>query len=229
MQHPARVFTLALTCAAAMACGTKHHLAEHPFTNRSMAMVYIAPPAPVLLTGWYDLRGANDPVEAVLMAGSGVANEIEGRRASARLDSAASRVDVGNRLAQHTLERASRYLGTRAVTSSNDADYVLEVQMRRFGLDVRGQNAAYLFTQAEAVLLDRRTGREIWSSEVRGTSRLTPFVQGTNRIPSGIITAGTLSIVSVSDFQQALDQLVTFSSALITDELRGDLRETRRR
>ncbi len=223
------VSVLVVLSATSFGCGPKHHLAEHPFANRSMTMVYIAPPAPVLLSGRYDLRQADDPLEAVLLAGSGVANEVEGRRASARLDSAASRVDVADRLAQHTLERASRYLGTRAVPASGEADYVLEVQMRRFGLDVRGQNAAYLFTQAEAVLLDRRTGREIWSSAVRGTSRLTPFVRGTDHIPSGIITAGTLSTVSVSDFQQALDQLIAFSSTLITDELRGDLREARRR
>ena len=211
------------------ACGQKHHLSEHSFANRSISLVYDEPPAPQLLTGWHDLRHIDDPMEAVLRAGSGVANEIEGRMASARLDSASVQVDVANRLAQHTLERASRYLGTRAASSSADADYLLEVHMRRFGLDVRGQSAAYLFTDAEAVLLDRRTGREIWSSAVRGTSRLTPFVRGGEHLPAGIITAGTLSTVSVQDFQLALDQLVGFSSMLITDELRGALREVRRR
>jgi hypothetical protein len=211
------------------ACGGKHHLSEHSFANRSMALVYIEPPAPQLLTGWYDLRDTNDPLEAVLKAGGGVANEIEGRKASARLDSAAARVDVASGLARHTLDRASRYLGTRSVQSQDEADYVLEVQMRRFGLDVRGQNAAYLFTRAEAVLLDRRTGREIWSREVRGTSRMTPFVRGTDHVPSGAITAITLSTVSVADFQEALDQLMRFSSTLITDELRSDLRDVRRR
>ena len=219
---------LTLTLAALTACGGKHHLSEHVFANRSMALVYIAPPAPTLLTGWYDIREEDNPLQAVLKAGSGVANEIEGRKASARLDSAATRVDVAAGLARHTLERASRYLGTRAVDSSDDADYILEVQMRRFGLDVRGQSAAYLFTQAEAVLLDRRTGREIWSRDVRGTSRLTPFVRS-DHLPAGAITAATLSTVSVHDFQLALEQLMSFSSTLITDELRGDLRDVRRR
>ena len=218
---------LACTLTALGACGRKHHLSEHIFANRSMSLVYDAPPAPQLLTGVHSLRNIDDPMEAVLRAGSGVAREVEGRKASARLDSASARVDVANQLAQRTLERASRYLGTRTASSA-EADYLLEVHMRRFGLDVRYQSAAYLFTEAEAVLLDRRTGREIWSSEVRGTSRLTPFVRGSEHIPAGIITAGTLSTVSVQDFQQALDQLVGFPAVLITDELRGALRDVRR-
>ena len=209
------------------ACGTKHHLAEHTFSNRSISLVYDEPPAPQLLTGWHELKPTDDPAEAILRVGGGIFNEIEGRRASARLDSASAGVDIANRLAHHTLDRASRYLGARAVSSSSEADYLLEVHMRRFGLDVRGQSAAYLFTDAEAVLLDRRTGMEIWSSAVRGTSRLTPFVGA--QTGAGIITAGTLSTVSVQDFQLALDQLVGFSSMLITDELRGALREVRKR
>jgi hypothetical protein len=153
--------------------------------------------------------------------------EVEARRASVRLDSATTRVDVASRLANETLERASRYLGVRPVQGT-DADFLLEVHMRSFGIDVRGHDAAYLFTNAEAVLLDRRTGREIWSVDVHGNDRLTPGVDGTERGPGAIITAGTLSRVSVADFQHALGQLVSYSSTLITDELRTSLRDARK-
>ena len=49
--------------------------------------------------------------------------------------------------------------------------------MHSFGLDARSSSAAYLYTNAEAVLLERRTGREIWNVNVRGTDRLTPRVR----------------------------------------------------
>jgi hypothetical protein len=52
-------------------------------------------------------------------------------------------------------------------------------------------------------------------------------VSGTHDVTSSIITAATLSTVSVEDFQQALDQLVTFSSNLIASELREKLRDAR--
>jgi hypothetical protein len=214
---------------ALAACGANHHLGDYQFSNRSMALVYIEAPSPELLTGGYGITTAANPVDAVIRAGTGAVKEIEARKASVRLDSATSKVDVASRLADETLTRASRYLGVRPVPQGDDADFLLEVHMRSFGIDARGHDAAYLFTNAEAVLLDRRTGREIWSVDVHGNDRLTPQVNGTERGPAAIITAGTLSKVSVGDFQHALDQLVSYSSTLITDELRSSLRDTRRK
>jgi hypothetical protein len=225
-RSPAALSLVALMVAAG--CGANHHLADYQFSNRSIALVYIEPPAPELLTGGYGITSASNPVDAVIRAGTGAVKEVEARRASVRLDSASARVDVAALLANETLERASRYLGVRAVGQGEDADFLLEVHMRSFGIDARGHDAAYLYANAEAVLLDRRTGREIWSVDVEGNDRLTPQVDGTDRIPGAIITAGTLKTVTVAQFQHALGQLVSYSSTLITDELRSSLRDARK-
>ncbi|PYP52196.1 MAG: hypothetical protein DMD39_07245, partial [Gemmatimonadetes bacterium] len=105
-------------------------------------VVYLAPPSPELLTSYYDLRNSQNPVEAVVRAGADVAREREGRRASARLDSATARIDIPAVLAQRTLQRASRYLGTRPVTDENQADYLMEVRMERFGINAKADEAA---------------------------------------------------------------------------------------
>jgi hypothetical protein len=221
---------LAGVCAIATilpACGGGHHLAEYPFASRTLAVVYIAPPSPELLTSYYDLGNSQSAIEAVVRAGADVAREREGRRAYARLDSAAARIDIPKVLAQRTLERASRYLGTRPVTDESQADYLLEVRMERFGINAKADEASYLFTFAEAVLLDRRTGREIWNVNIHGRDRLTPYVQSSGPIPGSVIAAGTLGSVSVADFQGALNELMDYSSNLITNELRSALRDVR--
>jgi hypothetical protein len=225
----ARWIAVAAVAFISLGCGRKHYLQNYQFADKAMALVYIEPPSPELLHGWYNLDIGDNAMQTVVRAGAGVAKEVEARRASARLDSAASRVDISAKLAHRTLDRASRYLGTRAVAAQNGADFVLEVHMRRFGVDARSTHAAYLYTRAEVVLLDRKTGREIWSEEVRGSSRLTPFVIGTQSVPSSIFTAATLHTVTVEDFAQALDQLVTYTSNLITNELRAKLRDARKR
>jgi hypothetical protein len=211
------------------ACGGGHHLAEYPFSSRTLAVVYIAPPSPVLLTSYYDLTNSQNAIEAVVRAGADVAREREGRRAHARLDSASARIDIPPVLAQRTLQRASRYLGTRPVADENVADYLMEVRMERFGINAKADEAAYLFTYAEAVLLDRRTGREIWNVNIHGRDRLTPYVESSSPIPGSIITASTLGSVSVADFQDALNQLMDLSSTSITNELRSALRDARDR
>jgi hypothetical protein len=224
-RHP-EAFVFALLVAAS-GCGRKHYLAEYQFTDKALALSFIEPPAPELLTGLYDLRVSRNPVRMATRVGGGVAKEVEARRASARLDSAAAGVDIAGRLAQRTLERTALYLGARPVQSPNDADFVIEINMRRFGIDARSSNAAYLYTRAEAVLLDRRTGREIWSVDIHGSDRMTPFVVGTRNIPSSIFTAATIHNISVAEFQAALDQLVTSSSNAITYQLRDKLRDVR--
>src|SRR5512132_2981774 len=210
-----------------VACGGGHHLAEYPFSSRTLAVVYIAPPAPELLTSYYDLRNSQNAVEAVVRAGADVAREREGRRAHARLDSATARIDIPAVLANRTLARASRYLGTRPIADEHLADYLMEVRMERFGINAKADEAAYLFTYAEAVLLDRRTGREIWNVNIHGRDRLTPYVESSSPIPGSVIAAGTLGRVSVADFQGALNQLMDYSSNLITNELRSALRDVR--
>jgi hypothetical protein len=125
-----------------------------------------------------------------------------GRKASAR----PLRARHPRRLAQRTLTRASRYLGTRPITDENQADYLMEVRMERFSINAKADEAAYLFTYAEAVLLDRRTGREIWNINVHGRDRLTPYVQSTSPIPGSIITRSTIGRGRVAEFQAALNQ-----------------------
>ena len=224
----ARVLVGACSIVATLAaCGGGHHLAEYPFASRTLAVVYTAPPSPELLTSYYDLSNSQNAVEAVVRAGADVAREREGRRANARLDSASARIDIPAVLAQRTLERASRYLGTRPVADETKADYLMEVRMERFGINAKADEAAYLFTYAEAVLLDRRTGREIWNVNIHGRDRLTPYVESSSPIPGSVITASTLGSVSVADFQAALNQLMDYSSNLITNELRSALRGVR--
>jgi hypothetical protein len=229
--HEASRFVRSITCVALVGvvagCGRKHYLAQYQFSERTLAMVFLEPPSAELLTGLYDLRPSSSPIRTAARIGGGVAKEVEARRASARLDSAVRHVDIPARLAQRTLERASRYLGTRPVTNRDEADYILEVNMRRFGIDARASTATYLYTRAEAVLIDRKTGREIWSVDVHGNDRLTPWVHGSRDIPSSIITAATTSNISVADLEEALDQLVTSSSNAITNVLRDKLRDVR--
>ena len=228
LARPARYLGVVLLAALPACGGQQHHLAEYDFAEHTLGLIYIAPPSPVLYTGSYGIRRDDDALTAVVRAGAGAAKEVGARRANTRLDSASARINVADLLAKRTIERASRYLGMRPVSSGETADFTLEVQMRNIGIDASGSGAAYLFTNAEAVLLERRTGREIWSSKVHATDRLTPSVRGADQVPGAIITAGTLSTVSVEDFQGALDQLATLSAASISDQLRRGLRDARR-
>lgn len=219
-----RIIAGVAVVAVLAGCGG-HHLADYSFTDRTLAVVYFSAPVPEIWTGGYDLEGES-PLEVVVTAGGRVAREVEARKARVRLDSAAARVDLAARMADRTLERSSRYLGTRPVDEENEADYLLEVDVRRMGLDATGSSAT-LFVRAEAVLLDGRTGREIWDADVNAHDRLTPSMWGSTEVVGDIVTAGTLSTISAAEFERILTSLADFTSDRIARELRGDLRGVR--
>ena len=223
------VYAAALAASAVLAgCGPKHHLAEYDFANRSLTVVTSTPAYPELRTGGVGIDG-EDPVQAVIQAGSRVAKEVEARRARTRLDSAAAVVDVGRRMGERAADRAGRYLAATPV-ATGPADFTLEVWVTDFGLDARGwDSAAYLYTNAEAVLIDGASGREVWSTRVWAREPLTPAVFDSGPVPSDAITAGSLMTVSVEDFQRVLERLADLSSDAVTNELREELREVRRR
>ena len=221
--------TLLALLATLAACGGKHHLEEYRFSQRTLGVSFIEPPRAELKHGWYDVDPGGTALQNVVQAGAKVAKEVEARRALRRLDSAEKAVDLTELLANGTAQRASRYLGTSAATDVDVADYVLEVEMREFGINARSNHATYLYSRAEAVLIDRRTGREIWSKTVKGSDRLTPYIIGTMDAPSAIFTAATLHTVTVEQFQRALEQLVVLTSSRIASELREDLRDARER
>lgn len=228
LPHPGLRAGILLAVLAPLACGGGHRLAEYDFTDRSVAVVAYAPAYPVLRTGSVDVSNAvEDPVGTVIEAGSSAATRAVGHRARARLDSAATRVDYAAGLNERTLTRTSRYLGARPVESARAAEFLLEIDVDRFGIDARDPDAAYLFLDAEILLLEARTGHEIWNRQIYAYDRLTPRLRG-DGLPTGLVTTGMLGELSVEDFERVLEQLVDFSSDVVTKELREELRDVRR-
>ncbi|HEX2168215.1 MAG TPA: hypothetical protein VHG09_13355 [Longimicrobiales bacterium] len=219
---------LLLVVLVASGCGARHHLGRYDFAGRTVAIVHVTPTSGDLRMGTFT-PDTDNPVGAVLAAGSRLAVEVEARRIRARLDSAAERVSVGARMADRTAERATMYLGSRRVPAPSSADYVLDLRVRSYGVSARDwQSAAQLYLEADVVLLDAATGVEIWTTRVNGWDAITPRVAGTGDVPSDIIKAAGLLTVSVDDLERTLQRVVDISADAVTDELREKLRDVRR-
>jgi hypothetical protein len=156
-----------------------------------------------------------------------VAVELEGRRARARVDSAATSLGLSARVAERTLERTSLYMGARPVPDRDGADYLLEVDVRSVSLDVRGDRAR-LEMHAEMVLLDAYTGRAIWSARVRSHGPLTPHVDGAGVVPSDAVTATALYTMTVEDFERNLERLADLAADWFSREFRDAMTRARR-
>jgi hypothetical protein len=211
------------TAALGAAACNRHHLADYDFMDRTIAVVSYGTPVPRLWTGPIDVEGDN-PLDLILSAGGRVAREVEARSARARMDSATQRIEVEGRLADRVLERAAVYLGARP-GPRDEADFLLEIDLEALGLDAT-RDYPHLLVQGKALLLDARTGREIWSENVHGNDPLSPgFFR--EDVVGDVATAAVLRSLTVEDFERILDQLVDYVADRVTDELRKDLRDVR--
>jgi hypothetical protein len=229
MQVSRSLSAAVLLCVLPLAaCGPSHRLGDFTYTSRTLAVVSQVPRRPEVLSGplFPDLRG--DPVRDFLRIGSQVVREVEARAVRERLDSAASRIDVGYALEAGALERTARYLGAQPVERDGEEDYLLEIVVREYGIDAEAwESAAYFYIEADAFLLDAETGTEIWSADIDESDAIGPRIWGGGTVRNAV-TAASLADLSVDEIVVAFESLADYAATEITARLSEDLRDARR-
>ena len=226
----------ALACSVLLllavgACASGNILHEYDYRDQTITVVSDVPYRPDVLSGSiFDLRSSGDPLRDVLRAGARVVREVEAREVQERLDAAAMRMDVGAILEDNTLDRAARYLGAEPLPGERDVDYLLEVIVVEYGIDAESWDAtAYFFIEADAALLHADSGTEIWRAEVGARDPIGPSVFGGPSEIRDLVSAAMLATLTVDEMVEVLEALADFSARVVTDRLRDDLRESRRR
>lgn len=225
-----RVWThaLLLTALVLTACRGTGRLGEYEYAGRTLAVAWIDPPHPRILTGPYLPSGTDDPLRGLLAAGARIAKEIEASKVRARLDSATAEVDMTSRIAARTLDGASRYLRTRPAADEGSADFVLEVRLRDYGIAANDWNAAaHFFVDAEMVLIDGRAGGKIWDSKVSARDPVSPSIFGPGRVLRDVVTAATFAELTVDEIARALERLGDYAADRMTERLRDALDSAR--
>lgn len=99
------------------------------------------------------------------------------------------------------------------------ADFLLEVAVQKTGLQLYQARTPGLFLEAECVLRDVRTGREIWRTSVQQRERLTQFLDETGQRQLNLGPVLTADKIPVTEYEHMLRQLALFSAYRITKDL----------
>ncbi len=213
-----RAALLVLAFASPLACGGRQHLGEYSYAGKTIGLTYVTPPAPLLYSG-FDLNDNNPPFEQVYHSSERIRRDILAKTAHARLDSAAAAMDFPAEFASRVLARASEDLRARPVSDPKGADFLLEVAVQKTGLQLYQPRTPGLFVEAECVLRDARTGREIWRTSVQQHELLTQFLDETGQRHVNLGPVLTVDKIPVTEYEQMLHQLTLFSAYRITQDL----------
>lgn len=235
MRVPIRAHTHRAAFAAVLlivllaACSSKQRLGEYDYRGRSLAVVSIAPAYPEVLGGAALRVDTDRPIAALLRVGSEVVREVQKHQIRPRLDSAAVRVDVEQRLSERLLDNAARHLRAAPAAEARTADYELEVRIRRYGIVASAWSApAYFLIDADMTLLDGATGRRIWRGRVQQRDVVRPYAATGSRTVSNTVSAVALASMSVDDISRQLENLADYAANSMSTYFARSLDQARR-
>jgi len=210
------------------ACSS-NKLAYYELGEASIAARTFMPPRANVFT---DLNLDIDPdhlIRSAIRIGTAVAREVEAEKARARLDSAMAMVDVPSLIEEEVLLQSAEMLNYRPVNEIHSADFVFNVDMKRYGIDARSWNAGtYFMITARIELIDNATHRRIWKGRVEAREPLSPGFFGLGSTVENVLDAIALSELSVEEMAAGLTYLANFSAGLIAEKLYRDFIRSRR-
>jgi hypothetical protein len=231
-----RALLVALAFGSLGGCASAGKLAEYDFRDRTVGVVALNTPRPELLTNDVVDVNLSNPLQAALRIGADLVKEVEAARARPRLDSAAAVADVQGRMMGRVLHGAAGELRAVPVEDWREAEFEVEVVVKRYGVDAEAwASPIHFFIESEVILREAATGRRIWKGKVTEREPVTRLLVGWS-VPGGpaqapandVITAAALATLSSDQMVHVLEALADFSADRVLRQFRKGVEKSRR-
>jgi hypothetical protein len=229
-QRHAPLAAVLIVTGALGGCSSSNRLREVDLTDRRVAVLAAIPPQPRVQSGDPGEAAVNpyDPIGTAARVATAAAKYREAREAQARLDSAASMVDVADRIARRVLAQSATLTGFRPVSRPDEAEYHLDLQVADYALvaDSR-EGATYFAIEGRVRLLDAHNGRVLWTRRLREREVLDGSVFGLPTVVGNVVTARALARLTEEEMARGLERLADLTADRIMRRLHEDYRDTR--
>lgn len=222
-----KVFLLVFCCSFLFSCSS-NKLHQYQYEDRTAAAHMAYPPHPEVFTeSWVGIN-PDDPVGTIINLGTTVAKDVQAAKAQAKMEQALEQVDVSEIIRRRTLAQCSKFMHYRPIDSEQRADYVFDLEIRKYGIDANSWTSRTSFKiEARVVLRHNRSGIQIWKKKIKEDRPISPSVFGLGDSGDNVLTALALSKLTVEQIATGFDHLARYTADRIADKLRDDLAEAR--
>ncbi len=215
--------TLIAFIVFATGCGGANSLNKVDFEARTVAVVAEIPGAPyftdALLGNTYgNTFGLNQPIPFDWP----FLKKDKRKSVRARFDSALAYVDVTERIVSRVLIQTASHLGCRPIADAAAADYVLHIDLRRYGFQANRYTLTSFHLEAELQLIDNRTGKRIWKKKMLEIERAEEVLVDLIPQLGKVFLVEDLARLSVEEMVLVLETTTDFTAARLTTALRRD-------
>jgi hypothetical protein len=209
-------------------CGSSNRLKEYQFRDQTAASILAVPPPPEVFTNSFFWVDGDDPIGSIIRVGTSIAKEVEARKVRARLDSAMDQVDVPEEITHQTLLDCARFLRYRPVDDPENCDYLFDFYIQEYGIEAGSWSATVYFKiDLQVVLLDQEMNRLIWKKKIKEKFPINSEIFGLGQALGDVVTAVTLSKLTVEQIENGFRQLADFTADRISRILYKDFMNSR--
>ncbi len=209
-------------------CATVNRLDRHRIENATISADLRVPPEPrmdIRSTLFFD---SHNPVGTALSIGSNIALAAEASRVESRMREALLSIDVPTIVLDETYTAAAGALDARKVYRKYGADYLLDLDIREYGIRANSPMAAVsMYMRITARIYHNRSGDLVWRRNVSVEDRATPYMFGIGNVFGNVVTASALANLSTAQIADGFEKLALESSRSLARKLERDLYSVR--
>ena len=118
-------------------------------------------------------------------------------------------------------------LQARESTSPGPADYLLDIDIREYGVNASSSTAVHFRLSAMVHLRDTRDGVRVWERRVNVSEQVSPEILGVPDVVSDVLSVAVLAELSVDDIARGFEPLAREAARQIAGRLDRDLARER--
>ncbi len=220
---------LVLLAAAAVGCTTVNKFDEYRVEGATVAVTMRKPPLPTLDVGYNLTLDPKDQLRTALSIGTTLIKAYEASKIEPLMNEALTTVDVPTIVQREAYTACLAALDAISDGSRFGADYLLDLDIREYGIDADSPwGAVSLNIRLTAQLFHNSSGELVWRRDFSIKKRASTDMFGALGEAAGnIVSAAALSNLSEQDLAAGFEQLALNAARSIASTLEDDLYEAR--